>query len=620
MLQSPAKRRRLNGSTITGEGSDNIDSPHLKQPVTPTRASYLSPTRSSLSRSHPHLINKTATRSSAGPRGKSLRDEILRPPSKTSVRAEPLAVADNADESERRANETQTALHVEPKTTIEANQSNVSQTSRSSLRQPPYFDQTRPSPHSDEDTLPEMFKPALVPKPIHESGAETRERSEEIELPPTPVQLGVTTQPDRPRGLASSSSPRGSKLGSGRRRRRRTDGPITSSPLKPRHADRAAADRADLDLEQILADEAQESEADDTQDVEPPPTSAVLHQEDEVDSASAETSEKQAVLQKLLAELEKLKMEVDKLDAAVEKDQIDDSIMSLLFQSPGVNHDHDNTLPSSATDEENATQYLALFSPGDLRLSSSTETKKIHHRTKIIHSLTLTAPPPWPVHAAMFAFEITVDAEDARVEQVSRKRISGLPRSNGRPTGIHRWVSQRLDHPLHWHDVGGIVWGLGQWFRASIERARIFQQLDQRPEVATSISSSKATDSITEREAITLAPYLNQIQIQLQQPRAANTTNKLATKKKILLVWDINIDWTGEVKSDISISVSGVSAKASRGLKEIFGGLVPNQGVVKALEHVSGLLHGGGDDNEDGTDPPAREKARRKKRKRVVLV
>lgn len=520
-------------------------------------------------------------------------------------------------------NEIPTAPDTVPKQNIETNRRQTTQTPRSSQTQGQlhHFEQTRLSPPSDEDALPEIFKPKLVPKPTMESRADARDGSEEIELPPTPVQLGVNKPPERPRGLASSSSPRGSKLGSGRRRRRRTDGPITSSPLKPRTDNRAIGEAAVPDMDRILVDEAQESEADDTQDMEARPASARVRQEIQVENNSAEVDEKEAILRNLRAELEKLRSEVAKLDAAVDKDEFDDSIISLLFQGPANGSNLENFSRSStiATDEEKATQYLNLFSPGDLRLSSSTETKKLNDRTKIVHSLTLTAPPPWPAHAAIFTFEVTVDAEDARVERVSRKRTAAHPRGSGRPTGIHRWVSQRLDHPLHWRDVGGIVWGLGQWFSASVERARIFHQLDQQSHTGadTYTSPGKTSSTMTERDAIVLTPYLNQIQIQVQPPRSDH--NKKTSKKKILLVWDINIDWTGEVKSAISVSASGVSAKASRGLQDIFSGLFPTKGVVKALEHVNGLLHGGEGD-ESGTDSPTREPTRRRKRKRVVLV
>lgn len=303
-------------------------------------------------------------------------------------------------------------------------------------------------------------------------------------------------------------------------------------------------------------------------------------------------------------------MEVSKLDAAVAKDEIDDSMIPLLFPSPAGAGSFANPLFSTATDEEKATQYLTLFAPGDMRLSSSTETKKVDGRTKIIHSLSLTAPPPWPVHTAMFTFEVVVDAEDAQVENVSRKYSSVHKPRRGPPIGIHKWVVQRLGHPLHQLDVGGIIWGVGQWFTASVERARIFHQLDLQSAI---FPGKQVPKTLTERDAITLLPYLYQTQCRVGRPPGSKRS-----KKKILLVWDINIDWTGEVKSDIDIVAHGVSAAAGSGLKAVFRSLIPVKGVSTALEHVNTLLQGHHDDDHE-TDASAKEPSRRRKRKRVVL-
>lgn len=605
MLQSPPKRRRLNDSTVEVENDSNPtdDASLIHQPTTPTRASYLSPTKSSLSRSHPHLVNKSISRSTTEPRSKSLRDEILRPPSKTS---DDRHGANDINHSEDAASGVGIAKDSAREAAIDTNQSQFSQTPRpaSSRRQ------IRASPPSDQEGPPEIFKPTLVPKPILDSRLTTTDRSEELVLPPTPVQLGLNTLPHKPRGLASSSSPGGSKHGSGKRRRRRTDDPATSSPLKPRHADEDTGELAIPDMEQSLIDEAQESEIDDTQDVERASDPIDPEEENENETLLVEPSEKESTLQSLRSQLEKLKMEVSKLDAAVENDKIDDSIISLLFPSPAEAGNFANPLFSTATDEEKAAQYLTLFAPGDMRLSSSTETKKVDGRTKIVHTLSLTAPPPWPVHTAMFTFEVVVDAEDAQVEQVTRKYNSVHKPRRGPPIGIHKWVVQRLGHPLHQLDVGGIIWGVGQWFAASVERARIFHQLDLQSAIFPGKPVSK---TLTERDAITLLPYLYQTQC-----RVGREPGTKRSKKKILLVWDINIDWTGEVKSDIDIVAHGVSATAELGLKAVFRSLIPVKGVPIALEHVNTLLQGHHNDDHE-PDSSAKEPSRRRKRKRVVL-
>lgn len=611
MLQSPAKRRRLNDTTPGANSDTNPDASMNQQPTTPTRASYLSPTKSSLSRSHPHLINQTTGRSSNQTGGKLLRDEILRPPSNTSHTVgtveSPALNVNTLHHNEGERNEGQATPNSAHTAAVDASQTHSSNHPPSPLRGRQPQQQSRLSSPENGTPLPQIFKPMLVPKPSTASRSVTRNRSEDLDLPPTPVQLGLSNLPDKPRGLASSSSPRGSKVGSGKQRRRRNDGPITSSPLKPKVAGRSGGEGDDLDIEQSLVNEAQESDMDDSREIGVPDPIEEA-QENEADNLPADLIEKESTLRTLRERLEELQMEVKQLEAAVEKDEIDDSTLALLLDSPVEAGNAAISSGNIARGEEKAMQYLTLFAPGDLRLTSSTETKKVRGRTKIVHLLSLAPPPPWPVHALMFAFEVVVDAEDARVEKVSRKHSTAHPARKGPPTGINKWVSQRLEHPLHQLDVGGVAWGLGQWFSASTERARILRQLDLQYNMSSERGAEMGKE-LTERDAITLIPYLHQTQVQINVPREGKSL-----KKRILLVWDINIDWTGEVKSAIDIAASGVSAKSGRGLKEVFGSLLPNKGVVMAVEHVLALLQ-----SDDGVESTGRGSARKRKRKRVVL-
>ncbi|KEF51642.1 uncharacterized protein A1O9_12277, partial [Exophiala aquamarina CBS 119918] len=589
MLRSPAKRRRLDSSTTeTDSGTDPNPSLH-QQPTTPTRASYLSPTRSSLARSHPHLINRTTSRSSSKPTAKRLRDEILRPPGKPSetlsAAASPpsLAAANDSDQSEGGSRGNQTATNSAHTTTTDApDQTQPSSRSWSASSEQQPVNQPRRSPTGEADPLPYIFKPILVSRPSSGSRPGPRNRSEELDLPPTPVQLGLSTMPDKPRGLASSSSPRGSKSGSGRRRRRRTDGPITSSPLKPKDPGRNARESDDRNAEDLLVIEALESELDDSRNI----------------AASSLVKKKGTNLSTLRERLEQLKMEVRRLDVAVEKDEADDDVLSLLLPSTA------ECANVGAADEEKAMQYLSLFSPGDLRLTTSTKTKKVRGRTKIIHTLGLKAPPPWPVHAFTFAFEVVVDAEDARVEDVSRIYTAAHPHRKGPTVGIQKWVWQRMDHPLHKLDVGGVIWGLGQWFAASTERAKVFHRLDLQYNLSSS-DDTKIGKHLTERGAIMLLPFLHRTQVQINVPGETKRP-----KKKILLLWDINIDWSSEVKSNIRIAASGVPAKTGRDLAEVFASLFPTKGVAAAAEYVLGLLQG-----DEETESPVGEPVRRRKRK-----
>ncbi|RMD39880.1 hypothetical protein DV735_g5247, partial [Chaetothyriales sp. CBS 134920] len=88
MLSSPAKRRKTSMMTSVpvdngddnGNGDHDHDPDRVSRPSTPRRASYLSPTKASLARSHPHLAAQSnERRSRAQPRGgRSLIDDLLK--------------------------------------------------------------------------------------------------------------------------------------------------------------------------------------------------------------------------------------------------------------------------------------------------------------------------------------------------------------------------------------------------------------------------------------------------------------------------------------------------------------------------------------------------------------
>jgi hypothetical protein len=131
--------------------------------------------------------------------------------------------------------------------------------------------------------------------------------------------------------------------------------------------------------------------------------------ENDADNLPAESIGKKSTPRTLRARLAELQMGVRQLEAAVEKDELDDNTLALLLGSPVrlalI------SLDNIARGEEKAMQYLTLFAPGDLRLTSSTEKKRVRGRLKIVHLLSFATPPPWPVHAFMFAFEIVVSVD-----------------------------------------------------------------------------------------------------------------------------------------------------------------------------------------------------------------
>ncbi|KIX04323.1 uncharacterized protein Z518_05190 [Rhinocladiella mackenziei CBS 650.93] len=598
MPPSPAKRRRV-------ASHDPIDDTEIsatsinEQPTTPTRASYLSPTKSSLARSHPHLIPRTTRRSLTEPRGASLRDEIR--DEKSSASEPPETASRISQPPDRMVNESRpaqgdknfpdqapNASQKDPRT---ANTSHPPMTSRSPLRE-------RQKPHINghgtrgfsHDSMSPAIMPTLVRRTDPSTRATSHHASNEPELPPTPVQLGISTVPERPRGLASSSSPRGSKTGSGKRRKRtRADGPMTSSPLKPKARSPGATGNEALESSTGFIDEAKESELEGPED-------------EDVEDVSANLKEKQATLQSLKETLEQLKKENERLGTVLANDEeVGDEYLSLLRQTSTEDPASQQKLPESFDLGDDALAYLTLFSPGNLQLKSRTETKKIRGRLKIIHFLAIDAPPPWLPNVLACEFEVIVDAEDVRVESVRMEEaITDKRRGNSTKPGIYKWIRDRLQHPLHCLDVGGVIWGMGRWFSAMVERAKVFQRLEKvyRNSSSSSADDEEGDEEWTRSKTIELSRYLDMTQIQIAY-KGSNSKNR--SKKgtaTVMLMWDIDLDWTGGVTSNISIAVSGVSSKAQAGSKEVFCCLIPAKGVIGAFKGVWELIHS---ETNDGT-------------------
>ncbi|EXJ84561.1 hypothetical protein A1O3_05230 [Capronia epimyces CBS 606.96] len=404
---------------------------------------------------------------------------------------------------------------------------------------------------------------------------------EEPELPPTPVALGLSTAPSRPRGLASSSSPRRS-LGGGGRLRRRTGagGSVTSSPLKPRaRSPRVAGDEVFTAGHDEVAG-SQESEV------------HVQHEED----LPQGLQEKQATIQALRDQLQQLRRQNERLETLIEKDEEvmaeDLSLLREAYLVPG------SLEPDFTNHEAKTLSYLTLFAPSNMRLSYRTDARQIQGRTKAIHYLTIMAPPPWLPGVFEHSFEVVTDTEAVRVEHVRlRDMMTDKPRAKSTMTGITKWIHDRMDDPLHCLDVGGMIWGVGRYFAATIERAKVFRQLHKLNTTASSMMSDPVWEGKDEElgrdQTIELSRWLDKNQLRL--PDAASTESS-ELRAKIMLIWDIGLDWTGHITSNITIAVSGVSIKAEAKLKEVFDGLLPFRGVTGAFQSVWGLAQGNGED------------------------
>ncbi|KAL2407943.1 hypothetical protein ABEF95_002546 [Exophiala dermatitidis] len=584
MLASPPKRRKI-GSPEPDIGATG-DAAAKPKPTTPTRASYLSPTKSSLARSYPHLLNQAKPQGTSVSRGKSLREEILHKDPSASARHDTNAnVRPQVDHSADGLNTTITD-ESEVKNSL-GNRGKIIGTAnakRPRVQASPPFrsrNSTHPDPvnrgKSSDGPLPPLTTPALVRRGESQSHIPGRPANDEPELPPTPVQLGLSAAPDKPRGLTSSSSPRRSLTGSGKSRRRTRGSLVTSSPLKPKARPPAVArNEGSADGHDEVA-EAQESELD-------------LRHEGDI---SIEVKERQSSLRSLREKLEQLRTEKDRLETLIEHGgDLSTGDVSILEESylDGIPEEDDLRFPKDMT-----ITHLTLFAPGNLQLHSRTDLRQEDGRPKAVHYLTVTAPPPWLPDVLSFSFEVVVDTENVAVEHVRLLGKSEKRAPSSAATIISHWLHARLGDPLHRRDVGGMIWAIGKYFGVMVERAKVFRRLDifyksLRTENPNTIQQDEA-EEFSQDETIDLSRWIHKTQMQVPVATPSVVTGRPPCNPSIMLIWDIDLDWTGSITSFPSISVGGVSAKAEARLKDVFSSLVPLKGITSAVDGVWKLVH-----------------------------
>ncbi|KAG9781383.1 hypothetical protein KCU88_g3390, partial [Aureobasidium melanogenum] len=402
--------------------------------------------------------------------------------------------------------------------------------------------------------------------------------NDEPELPPTPVQLGLSGAPDKPRGLTSSSSPRRSLTGSGKSRRRTRGSLVTSSPLKPKARPPAVARNEGPADEHDEVAEAQESGLD-------------LRKEGDI---SIEVKERQSSLRSLREKLQQLRTENDRLETLIEHGRdLSTGNVSILEESylDGIPEEDDLRFPKDMT-----ITHLTLFAPGNLQLHSRTDLRQEDGRPKAVHYLTVTAPPPWLPDVFSFSFEVVVDTENVAVEHVRLLEKNEKRGPSAAATSISHWLHARLGDPLHRRDVGGMVWAIGKYFGVMVERAKVFRRLDTfykslDTENPNNIQQDKA-EELSQDDTIDLTRWAHKSQLQLPVASPSVATGRTPCNPSIMLVWDIEVDWTGSITSFPCLSVGGVSPKAEARLTDVFSSLLPLKGVTSAVDGVWKLVHG----------------------------
>lgn len=627
-----SKRRRISQepSTVDETRQESHQSYPQSAPTTPRRATYLSPTKSSLQRSHPHLLQRLS-KVSANSHGQRLLEHVLS--GATTGNVEPPQANTNADE-----------VVVDPSPPIQPNGTAhggaTEQLSHPRTRSALQRRRLTAQPVSEELEEQQTQGYSIVPRLVKRSQARRRQFSmssdeNEPALPPTPVQLGLAPAPERPRGL-SSSSPRS---GSGRNRRRlRSSQDAITSPLKPKSRQSRAHQMAKRDQENHQSEAVSESTPDD----------AIIEQDDERDDAvPEEIKEKQKILKELQTQTRKLLANTRSLETALAADDVNrtlakDAGFIDLIKTAGMTRTLQEPLfdlKPAAPAASRQKLHLNLFAPGGLNVATRTSTRVVKEHAKIAHSVKVTAPPPWPPHMFSATFEVITDPEDLKVDRII---YTDARRGEGISNELYLWIKARLASDNLRTDLAGLIWGIGMYFSAAIDRAKVFYSLrrkygnDHSGHDPTMLSASKPGKTTVD-QAVALSPFITDTSITLELPASdsepssqPSTRQSTKTSPKLLASWRITLSPTSDPRNTCEILLSGISDEAVQAAAALFDKLCKAQGYERAFDGVWALLvdgpemaapaaTDGGATVKSGSQRSVDETARaKKKRKRIA--
>ncbi|PYH34979.1 uncharacterized protein BO87DRAFT_46767 [Aspergillus neoniger CBS 115656] len=548
------------------------------QQRTSQRMSYQAPTRASLARSHPILLetenNKSPAKTMQKPnqartRALGLRDRKALRPSLTST-ASPLGSLKGSKQSPAsslsgRRSSGLAAFAAPPRrvsTRITASDlvfRSPSASQQSTEKLPPPTDTPENQLASELDSATgDIDANEALPQPSFQ------DILDEPDLPPTPTQLGLERPPGRPKGLLSSSpSSQQGKWG----KRRNTDG-REQSPSKLRKVDYGeAGESADSGL---LLDRT---------------------------SLPEEILTKRKLKNKLASELQQLRNEISELETwskDLAQDEAGDergltglitlltatnppqstptvsgetSISSLISsllpfatkgppkpppEAPPVN-------PFALGEHAQTEAYLTALAPLQLTAYSETIPNSTPNLVLERHTLQFSAPPPFPSNR----YKVSVTC-DVNPETQSLVSISFASQANGEdtrtPEDLRRWIDTRLANPLLKLDVTGLCWGINRYWEAMVSRAELWLHMEEQH--AELISGHAKRDQVTKSKSASSQP-LGMSELRQILPHLERTSMLFESKSgspKVLVSCQLTLDeWTSEPQLAPGLSVSLLS-------------------------------------------------------------
>ncbi|KAL2832396.1 hypothetical protein BDW59DRAFT_139179 [Aspergillus cavernicola] len=408
-----------------------------------------------------------------------------------------------------------------------------------------------------------------------EAGPSLHDGFNEPDLPPTPTQLGLERPPGRPRGLLSSSpSVQHAKWG-----RRRATGDLEQSPSKLRTVDYGA-------------------EAEDL-------TDHVTTMNDALFPGSV--FKKRKLRRELSADLETLKQDITKLEGLCEKlDRHEENIEPYLndlgssLNSTDLFHINSSNsrsrdgaissfistlLPFStkrplkplrlspevnpfALDKSQTESYLSAFAPLKLTASSNIISTSNSDSFSEKHQLVLSAPRPFPPNLYKISVSYETNPETQKLVSLSAKIEASTPNY------LQQWIDRRLASPLLKLDVSGLCWGINRYWEALVSRAQIWAQIeDQHLDLILGhrkrINSAQPEKIDPNNTELLTIPHMRRI-----LPHLERTSIIFGSKQrslKVILSCELTVDeWTGEpdLSPNICISTPGFESGSNEKVEQ----------------------------------------------------
>ena len=332
-------------------------------------------------------------------------------------------------------------------------------------------------------------------------------------------------------------------------------------------------------------------------------------QEKHADSQDEHLPESLKEQKKQLTEIEQTLKKAQKLSADLERALTTSHAEDSIMLDPAI-----TTLLARQTSQDTFADapehlpYKNLFAPGDVQLATEISAKIVEGVPKSIHHITVTAPPPWPKHIFCASFEVTIDVESKRVENILwTDTLPGRAQAVAIPNELHDWIAGRLDSRVHGHDIGGLIWGISSYFEKAVDRARIFRSLahkygafdeDAEDLDAESVGTPEHTDQkLTEAQTYSLVKYMSKARLTFELPGQddeASVRTRRGTKAapKIMAVWNLKLTWTGDAKTTIQVVPSGIPGAAMQPMSDLFDCLLVSDGFEKAFDAVYKTMQG----------------------------